>query len=471
MADEARPLSRRERREMEEQAAAGLAPVPVASSAPDAAQSLGLDAVDASGLSRRDRRRLERLDQPMETWTAVEEMHHTGQVPTMTPEVIAQQEELARRRAAEAQADAVAATGEIRQVAPGEIRQVAPGEIRQVAPGETRQVAPGETRPTAPVEAAAPVISRYDMPDEAPEPPRSASSGPGDDARRRLAQAAAEAAAQAPTERERPAVPTRREPGFIDAPRPLTAEVPSLADLTPPSGIRAAQNSFARGAPAATPQPAFAGEEAPYPPTGGMPAPYPYGAPPPAYSGPPVVQAQPPVVQAQPPVVQAQPPVIQGQPPVVQGQPPVVQGQPPVVQAQPPQGLPTIPAPAHPSAPLPVVGQVMPGTPQGAFGTPPPAGFGPPTGAIPTQGGPSPYPPGTALSPIVTGMLRPVPGATGTMRAIPGAGPMTGTIPRPIIEVQPAGGAKEFGWPHIALLAAAAFVLGLVVWQISGLGG
>jgi hypothetical protein len=57
------------------------------------------------------------------------------------------------------------------------------------------------------------------------------------------------------------------------------------------------------------------------------------------------------------------------------------------------------------------------------------------------------------------------------MRAIPGAGPMTGTIPRPIIEVQPAGGAKEFGWPHIALLAAAAFVLGLVVWKISGLGG
>jgi hypothetical protein len=37
--------------------------------------------------------------------------------------------------------------------------------------------------------------------------------------------------------------------------------------------------------------------------------------------------------------------------------------------------------------------------------------------------------------------------------------------------VQPAGGAKEFGWPHIALLAATAFVLGLVVWRISGLGG
>jgi hypothetical protein len=48
---------------------------------------------------------------------------------------------------------------------------------------------------------------------------------------------------------------------------------------------------------------------------------------------------------------------------------------------------------------------------------------------------------------------------------------MTGTIPRPIVEVQPAGGAKDFGWQHIAVLAAVAFALGIVVWQISGLGG
>jgi hypothetical protein len=420
MADEARPLSRRERREMEEQAAAGHAPAPAESTAPADWDNPVVEAVDASGLTRRDRRRLERLEQPMETWTAVEEMHHTGQVPTMTPEVIAQQEELARRRAAEAQADARLATGEIHQVA-----------AHQALPDG---------------------ISRYEMPDEAPEPPRPAQSGPGDDARRRLAQAAAEAAAQLPSDRERPSAPVRQEHGVIDAPRPMTAEVPSLADLTPPSGIRSAPNPVPQGAPAPPPQQGLPGQAPPYPPTGSVPtgsipAPYPLGASPTPYPGAPVGQPGAPVGQPGAPV---------GQPGAPVGQPGVPQ------QASPPNQAPPRPA---------VAGQVMPGAPQGAFGVPPPPTFGPPTGATPMPGGPSAYPPGTALSPIVTGMLRPVPGATGTMRAIPGAGPMTGTIPRPIVEVQPAGGAKEFGWPHIALLAAAAFVLGLVVWKISGLGG
>lgn len=116
MADEARPLTRRERREMEERAAAGGGSIPSESSAPAVQQDAVVETADASGLSRRDRRRLERLDQPMETWTAAEEAHHTGNVPTMTPEVIAQQEELARRRAAEAQADAMRSTGENHRV-------------------------------------------------------------------------------------------------------------------------------------------------------------------------------------------------------------------------------------------------------------------------------------------------------------------------------------------------------------------
>jgi len=454
MADEARPLSRRERREMEEQAAAGMAPVPATPSAPPAAEGPGLDTVDASGLSRRDRRRLERLEQPMETWTAVEEMHHTGQVPTMTPEVIAQQEELARRRAAEAQADALASSGEIHQV----------GAHPATPPGISPFGMPDEVvEPPSPAQPATPVIARYDMPDETPlAPPARPTASPGDDARRRLAQAAGEAAAQLPVERERPVVPMRREPGVIDAPRPLTAEVPALADLTPPTGIPGARVPVAQGAPAVPPRQEFPPQDfqeqgAPYPPTGGVPAPYPLGAPPPPYLGAPGTPVGTPVGQVPALAAQAAP---------------AAQPQAPAVQAGPtPQATPPIPAPTHPSAPLPVVGQVVPGGPQGVAGAPPSPYFGPPTGAVPVAGGPSPYPPGTALSPIVTGMLRPVPGATGTMRAVPGAGPMTGTIPRPIIEVQPAGGAKEFGWPHIALLAAAAFVLGLVVWQISGLGG
>lgn len=432
MADEARPLSRRERREMEEQAAAGLTSVPAASTAPPDRDNPVVEAVDASAPSRRDRRRLERLEQPMETWTAVEEMHHTGQVPTMTPEVIAQQEELARRRAAEAQADALRATGEIHEVAPDQVAQ---------------ERAPQDEVPPA-------TISRFDMPEEVPGPPRPAQGGPGDDARRRLAQVAAEAAAQLPSDRERPPAPVRQEHGVIDAPRPAASEVPSLADFTAASGIRAPRAALPQEAPAAPPQQHFPGQETPYPPTGSVPAAYPLGAPPPPPPGMPMN-----------PVGQA------GSPPQRYQLDRAPQSQAvPLAQAAPVGLAPGAPA-TRPTLAA-VIGQVVPGSPQDSFGAlPPPPSAGSPTGATAMQGVPASYPPGTALSPIVTGMLRPVPGATGTIRAIPGAGPMTGTIPRPIIEVQPAGGAKEFGWPHIALLAAAAFVLGLVVWKISGLGG
>ncbi len=75
--------------------------------------------------------------------------------------------------------------------------------------------------------------------------------------------------------------------------------------------------------------------------------------------------------------------------------------------------------------------------------------------------GQPPYATGTAMSPITTGMLR----------AVPGGGPMTGTIARPTVEVQPAGGARDFGWPHIAVLAAVAFTLGIAVWKFRASAG
>jgi hypothetical protein len=438
MADEALPLSRRERREMEERAAAGVEPVAETDVAPSGARepaptSTPEPVEQDAALSRRDRRRLERLEQPMETWTAVEEMHHTGQVPTMTPEVIAQQEELARRRAAEAQADAVRATGEIHQVG---AHQITPGAIERVTGEE-------------------PAISRFDMPDEAPRATGpSASEVPhatGDEARRLLAQAAAAAAASLPTDRERPPGPAqghaRQEHGILDAPRPPTSEVPALVDLTPPAGVPgvrlagppAAQSLPAQatqaqapsaipgGAPVAPPQQDTSGQGTPFPPSGAVP-----GVLPPV--GPTTVG------------------------PTTAG--PTTAG--PTPAAPTPAGV--APAGVAPTSPAVVVGQVVPGAPQ--F----PA-FGPPTEGVPAQAALSPYPPGMALSPVATGTLHPVLGQTGTMRAIPGGGPMTGTIPRPLVEVQPAGGAKDFGWPHIAVLAAVAFTLGIVVWTISGLGG
>ena len=116
MAEESRPMTRRERREMQEREAAlaaeraeapeaaseqGSAPTPE----PPAAQS-----APERPLTRKERRRLERLEQPMETWTAEEETAHTGQIPTVTPEVIAEQERLARERAEQAQREAETAS-------------------------------------------------------------------------------------------------------------------------------------------------------------------------------------------------------------------------------------------------------------------------------------------------------------------------------------------------------------------------
>lgn len=99
MTDGARPLSRKERRALEQQRPAEG----------DATQALPVTPETLDNLTRRERRRLERLERPMEIWTAEEEMIATGQIPAMTPEVIAEQERLARERAAQADAEARAA--------------------------------------------------------------------------------------------------------------------------------------------------------------------------------------------------------------------------------------------------------------------------------------------------------------------------------------------------------------------------
>lgn len=96
MTDGARPLSRKERRALEQQRPAEG----------DATQALPVTPETLDNLTRRERRRLERLERPMEIWTAEEEMIATGQIPAMTPEVIAEQERLARERAAQADAEA-----------------------------------------------------------------------------------------------------------------------------------------------------------------------------------------------------------------------------------------------------------------------------------------------------------------------------------------------------------------------------
>jgi len=466
MAEPARPLSRRERREMEERAAAAEAapePRPVRELDPEPESP---SAAPSKPVSRRDRRRMERLEQPMETWTAEEEMRHTGQVPTMTPEVIAQQEELARRRAAEAQEDAVRATGEMHQVSP---QQVSRESVRAVT-GEDEEydTIDGEGGPRTPGDVTpveTPGVTRFGTPAEAPEPRAGRTKeDPPSDARSKLAEAAAAAAAALPSERasgmrafgapETQSVPQAPHDGAA----PPSYEIPSLADLTPPSGyqalpIDAKDQALAQSAEARAARPSVApGATPPMPP-----GPQPSGQ---QQSGPNAGATTP---QAAPPNVPGQ----QGAPPRPQGAPapppqPQLQGSPP------PQGTPPQGAPPQAKPPTTAVGQIVPGVP-GATPSP-----GAPPGAMPVQGQPPvPQLPAAMTAAGATGAMRAIPGGptTGSIRAIPGAGPMTGTITRPTVEVQPAGGAREFGWPHIAVLAAVAFTLGIVVWKVSGIGG
>lgn len=113
MTDDGRFLSRRERR-AQQQREAGNAPANTdALEVEPISESIPTHAPDGRLLSRRERRRLERMRQPMETWTAEEEMIATGQIPAMTPERIAEQEKLARERAAQAQREAEAASAEL----------------------------------------------------------------------------------------------------------------------------------------------------------------------------------------------------------------------------------------------------------------------------------------------------------------------------------------------------------------------
>ena len=76
---------------------------------------------DGAPLTRRDRRRLERLVNPMEAWTAEEEMIATGQIPVLTPERIAEQERAARLKAEQAAQEALAKSQEFNMLASGAI--------------------------------------------------------------------------------------------------------------------------------------------------------------------------------------------------------------------------------------------------------------------------------------------------------------------------------------------------------------
>jgi len=429
MADEPRPLSRRERREAEARAAApgavdgqastmggsastmggqvsqqpsGSSPaasnrapaptpqVPTGGQSPEiqagfaftselplaSAAAVAVPGTSEGTLSRRDRRRLERLEQPMETWTAEEEMRHTGQTPTMTPEVIAQQEALARQRAAAAQQDAQLATGG----------------------GATTGGQQANQAPATPGGVPASLQHLF--------PPAALQGG----------QAAGQQA-QRPAPPSQPAQPSIDSHGRLVSPDGSQSfDVPTFADAQPGGG----------------------------PPTGGVPQ----GATDQqAQQGQPSGTAPPQQHDFHAAAFEA---MVSGDPAQAQGKPPTVQGKPPTIQ------VPQAPGAFQPPGPY---------APPGMDGVA--AMGGPLTGQSPVApGGAVAQGAGQALVVPGTGTLRSAMG-TGTIRSVPG----TGTIPRPVVEVQPAGGLRHFGWAHLSLLAAAAFALGLVVYTVAAAQG
>ena len=146
------PLSRRARRTFEEEAADRAA---LEGSSPEFAQGLSSGEVKAiederAALSRRDRRRMERLNHPLEAWTAEEEMLATGQIPAMTPERIAEQERISRHKAERAAEEATAASQEFRRLAASDFRRAPEPVVEQPVFRQPPPQAQAYTEPISP---------------------------------------------------------------------------------------------------------------------------------------------------------------------------------------------------------------------------------------------------------------------------------------------------------------------------------
>jgi hypothetical protein len=130
-----------------------------------------LYAPDGRPLTRKERRELERSLRPMETWTAEEEMIATGQIPAMTPEVIADQERAADHHSGRVSAEAQAASAELAMVSMTDKPQPLAGTSPQRESVFARAEDPAE-EPSTPVEwgsASEHTLSPQQDPEPAPQ--------------------------------------------------------------------------------------------------------------------------------------------------------------------------------------------------------------------------------------------------------------------------------------------------------------
>ncbi len=544
MTDAGAPLSRRERRLRAQQQAqaAELGTGDIPTQTPD-----------GRALSRRERRALERSEQPMETWTAEEEMIATGQLPAMTPDVIAEQERLAKRKAEEAAEEAARTSAELRRVSltDAAAAPVAPEPVQVHAASEAepeQESAPEPAAVSEPVAEVSPAVEHADVAEPTPEPAEAAETAPPaasewddlTDLTERLEPVPASdaPAAEPEAEAEAEAVPA---PAADD---PANAVPESLRHLFPPGSLQARlmAEGFAASRPEPTPEPdthaeAVADPE-PEPAPQSEPAPEPQpDAPvePPAAAQPAAedpelatetdpaeefrrltAQAMAGLERASRPAHGPEPEVATDVAPAapagVEREPTTAVHESAIQDAPPPQ--PTFPS---------VSGEVSVHAPSGFSArsaqdaeaasqlhapvpAPSPWEHHPLQDADAPSFDPNEYVPSDQLPrPDLTQLLRPATG--GAPQATPLGGqrtsyapPVTGAIPQAIafgqaptttgsipitaaipvtsgIEVpeegarlNPAGGARDFRWAHLAVLCAVAFVCGVLVWQLAGPG-
>lgn len=470
---------------------------------------------DGHVLSRRERRRLERVVHPVESWTAQEEMIATGQIPAVTPDVIAEQERLARDKAAQAQAEAVAASAEMRLVAATEAR---PDRLAEVT-GQVEQVAAVEpVQPVVEQVPAAPPVLEEPSTDPSPVPASLRHLfPPGSLQARAFEEQEAKAAAQAQEVDYAQPQPSADEDDAAAEIRRLAAaamanlERSAHEEAAPvPSGATAEPSPFeealaaAEAAVAAATPVDMGAHSAPVP---VVPAPVenPFGeVGPGGIAGDALTEVMAvPAFEQEVPVVEPDPlPVVSEPIPAVSLPDPASSGSVPSVPAPSSQWdeHPLDAAPAAsvdvnaytPVADLPTPdlaalqqAQSNPFAPVGSgqFGGPQQAAphpFGQPPftqsfeAAPPQQSALFPGQPLTGQTPIFPGALGGANPSTGAIPLVNGAVPtmpgqlLTGSVPTVNREarLQEAGGVRHYRWVHFVVLGALMFVFGVVMYQV-----
>jgi len=456
-------------------------------------------------LSRRERRRLERLANPPESWTEEEELIATGQMPAMTGDLLAEQDQLARERADAAAAAAqayktTAAEPEVAE-APAAVAEPAAEVQSEVAEAPAAVAEPvAEVQPEfaeTPDAVAEPAAEVQPEPKWVAEPEQVVDADSGDevpaDLRQLFPQGSLQARAIAAQAAAEPVAPEPADTTAVDEIRRLTHEaMAGINRVAAASATEPQEEPDAHAAPETdvpnseplddmplnavplnpmplNPMPVDSGEGEPA--AANVPA-LPDGVDVEALWNAPTLSEQDRSPKLTPafndvdpePVELAAAPFVNDVPVPRQPTGTEAPGTEPVWSAL----VPARPG-AHPDSAFGDVDQMREAAPQPTVWDTHPLTN---PGATPVRELPS--------EPVVRELPKPDLSVLLTAQAAPSVGqtpyvstePLTttGAMPQRLAEPQSGGGARHFRWAHLAVIGAIAFVLGVVAWNIARSG-